>query len=263
MSPIVTTRVDIVTIAKDNPIGLKATVESLVKQKFKSWRCLIVVPKDSLETLNVAEETLSDERFAIIHDEGNGVYEAMNFAISKCNSDYIWFMNAGDRFFSESSLEFAYSVAEELDADLVVGKHKIINPAEMTSAFTERRRAKIKKLHTINFAMNRRSGCHQAMLFRESLIKRIGGYSKSYQFASDFNLALKIIDSGKAFRVNRFIALIEPGGLADMNLGQVFQEKHHARVEFFRTPLMTLLSFTWTVLAKLNLTVRQFLRARI
>ena len=253
----------VVTIAKDNPSGLCSTLNSLEIQKSQAWRCLIVVPVSSTETLEVAKGRIIDNRFSLINDEARGIYEAMNLALLECNSKYVWFMNAGDEFFNNETLNQALAIADSVELDLLIGKHLVRTTWREQERIKEEERFTIKKVGAVGFALNRRSGCHQSMLFRTSRIKDIGGYSPRYRLASDFDLVLKLITLGKVFKTDQLFARIESGGIADKNLNVVFQEKHQVRIDLIRAPFIRPLSYIWTMLARLNLIIRQARWARM
>ena len=72
-------KVSVITIVKDNLIGLRNTHESLLRQSFSDWEMIIVVGDSSDGTLTFAR-TLQreDSRICLIEQKGVGIYEAMN-----------------------------------------------------------------------------------------------------------------------------------------------------------------------------------------
>jgi glycosyltransferase involved in cell wall biosynthesis len=252
-------KVTVVTVAKDNAAGLLSTIESLKMQEYSDWKAIIIVPKSSSETLKVAEEVLTDSRFLALHDQGQGIYEAMNLGLEKCRSEYVWFMNAGDCFPRRESIEEILAMAEKEQADLILGRHAVFGRSDGSRA----KRDFLNRLTRFRFAFNLRSGCHQAMLFRTSKLSDLGGYSTKYRLAADFDAVLKIVSFGKAFRTSRVCAVVQPGGVADSNLKLVFREKHQIRINLMKLPHYLLMSLAWTFLANLNLGIRHTRRARM
>jgi putative colanic acid biosynthesis glycosyltransferase len=237
--------VSVITIVKDHSLGLSKTFASLREQIFQDWELLIVtgVSKDS--TLELAEElALQDSRVRVIAESDTGVYPAMNEGLECSSGEFCWFMNAGDQFLNSNVLQAALFEVSNQKFGLVIGGHKVESKNDVRAYSYS---AKI--LGEIEFAFNRRGGCHQAMMFRTQMLREIGGFDTSYSLASDFDLVLKVLRISHALRVPEIYALIEPGGLADQSIYSVFMQKHLIRKRFFSRRLITLMSLAWTLLA--------------
>ena len=248
-------KVSVITIVKDNLIGLRNTHESLLRQSFSDWEMIIVVGDSSDGTLTFAR-TLQreDSRICLIEQKGVGIYEAMNDGLCIAVGYYTWFMNAGDQFSSETVLWRAVNEISKDNFGLVIGSHKIQGS---TQNFSNRYPA--GKVSAVNFAFNRGAGCHQAMIFRTTILKEIGGFNVSYLLASDFDLVIRLLKASPATRVPDVYADIEPGGIADRNIYQVHREKHQIRVRLLGGVSILIASSIWTFLAGSKI----FLRNRL
>lgn len=239
-------RVTVVTIAKDNPTGLLQTIMSVMSQQCEAWCLFLVVPHESKETYEIAQRYVENDQIHIFEDSGVGIYEAMNLACRNVRTDYVWFLNAGDLFYSETSLQMGLEFIESKKADLIIGKHSILGGGELPIAISKNQARNIGRWR---FAFNRKIGCHQAMIFRSSSVLEFGGYSEKYRLAADFELALKVISKGNSYLASSRFVIVEPGGLADRNLSQVYTEKHLIRKSIFDSRIVTLMSVIWNCLA--------------
>lgn len=250
--------ISIITIVKDHTVGLKETLKSLAEQNYLDWELRIVVGKSSDSTLDVARDyAISDSRIKVIEQSGLGIFQAMNQGIANANGEFIWFMNAGDRFADSLVLRMAIEEISEANAGVVIGGYRIGSSIQGKTYSNSR-----KRISDLNFAFSRRGGCHQAMIFRTSIVKELGGYSAAYALNSDFDLVLKVIKANGALRVPLTFAEVETGGIADQNIFRVHREKHQIRKIYFgvANPII-ILSWAWTIAARTKIIVRRIGRS--
>lgn len=245
-------KVSIVTVVKDHVRGLTETHASLARQTFSDWQMIIVVGASRDSTLLAAKELETiDSRVRILEQSDTGIYSAMNEGIESAEGEFIWFMNAGDKFANDVVLADAVKEISGARLGLVVGGYQIDNGrAEQVYVYSSR------ALTALSFAFNRHGGCHQAMIFRTELVRKIGGFNPSYSLASDFDLVLRLIKTSKARRVSKVYASIEPGGLADQGIFLVHKQKHDVRNQILRNPLISIASNLWTLAARTKITLR-------
>ncbi len=248
--------VSVITIAKQHEPGLNATYQSLEMQSFRDWELLIVVGLSEDGTLSAAKTIQArDSRVHVIEQQGLGIYSAMNTGLTASNGEFVWFMNAGDKFASPSVLSHGISAIRSSDVGMVIGGYQV---DAQTGPKVYRFWDGVVSAH--RFAFNRRWGCHQAMIFRTQQLKLIGGFNQSYSLASDFDLVLKVIKKWKAKRVAEVYAIVEPGGSADQNIFLVHKQKHEIRQDLLGGPVIFSYSLFWSALAKLWINMRRILK---
>ena len=245
--------VSVITIVKNHAAGLAATHQSLLEQSFNDWEMLIVIGESSDATLAVAKDLQRIEsRILLIEQSGSGIYEAMNEGLAAASGEFTWFMNAGDKFASTSTLAHAVGYISQNKVGAVIGGYRIESSSQnKTYSYPPR------NITGLSFAFNRRGGCHQAMIFRTNILKDLGGFNTSYSLAADFDLVLKVIQKSKASRVSEIYASIEPGGRADQGIFLVHNQKHQIRRSLLGGPVIFLASFLWTALARMKIILRR------
>lgn len=250
--------VSVITIVKDHPSGLEETFASLLEQDLSDWELLIVVGASRDSTLATAKDIASTSpHVQVIEQSGSGIYDAMNEGISRAKGEFVWFMNAGDKFADSHVLSIAVDEITKAGVGLVIGGYRLDGVVGDDRSFPP------KKMSTFRFAFNRRGGCHQAMIFRNESLKQVGGYDLTYSLASDFDFVLKVIKNSGAIRVSKVFASIEPGGVADKNIFQVHLQKHQIRKSIMgQNQLITLLSWAWSVAASVKIRLRQSWQGR-
>ena len=247
--------VSIITVVKDDADGLLSTHSSLAKQEFQEWEMIIVVGASKDSTLSVATKLqLEDRRISALEERGRSIYGAMNEGLDIAKGEFVWFMNAGDRFASPDVLTNAFKEISTHRVGIVVGGYGIIGE-EKEKRFLYSSRA----LNSIAFAFNRHGGCHQAMIIRTESLRNSGCFDTAFSLASDFAAVLEVIRTSGGQRAREIYALIEPGGLADQGIATVHKEKHLIRKKVFRNPFITMVSVLWTVGAQSKIKLRLFL----
>jgi len=97
---------NIVTIKKDNRVGLQKTLDSLQNLQVRDfqWICIDSASIDGSAELANQFKLAGD---VVISEKDSGIYNAMNKGIQYVSGDYILFLNSGDTLSPQiSSLDF-------------------------------------------------------------------------------------------------------------------------------------------------------------
>ena len=244
--------VSIITVVKNNAKGLKRTLESAKCQEFQNWELIIVYGKSEDETISVANSFIAeDSRMKLVRQVDSGIYEAMNLGMQSSSSEFIWFMNSGDCFHSIFSLGTGHREIANSNYGFIVGGYQIYSDkrqfVQKSGIYTQ-----------LKFAFSRRGGCHQAMIFRKSAVEEFQNFDTRFRLAADYKLCLLLIAKHGAKRISDVLALMEPNGASDKNLGIMHAEKAMIRHEIFPSePLVIAFGWLWRLAARIKLTTRR------
>lgn len=244
-------QITIVTIARNNEVGLQKTFASLLRQDFSFWELVLVVGKSEDDTESIANAFKADsQRIVVLNQLDSGIYQAMNLGVMAAETDYTWFMNAGDTFHGNRSLGIGASQATAHDCGLLIGHHQIQGSSQVY-------KNPIGPLKILNLAFSRRGNCHQAMIFKTSLFRTNGAFDIKFRYAADYKLALEVVGLAGGFRISDVICEVEPGGVSDINLREVHNEKHKIRRELLGDwPWYRAFSRLWIFLLFSKVTLR-------
>jgi glycosyltransferase involved in cell wall biosynthesis len=247
-------QVSVITIVKNDSRGLEDSIQSLLDQSFQQWEQIIVVGESKDETLAIARNySQFDSRIKFLKQAGSGIYSAMNQGVYKAKGEFLWFMNSGDIFFEFDSLEFALGEIQKRNVDLFLGGYSL--RTEKSAPYL----SKSRLISPSRFSLNVRSGCHQAMLFTNFYKKYGLTYDENYEIAGDFDLILRILKFKNAYRTDRALARILPGGVSDKRIRYVFSEKQISRRNNFGVfSGEYFLGWIWTQLVKSKISLRKF-----
>jgi glycosyltransferase involved in cell wall biosynthesis len=203
----------IVTINKDNRIGLQKTINSLqsLGERNYQWICIDSVSTDGSVELANQFKTQDD---VVISEKDNGIYNAMNKGISLAKGDYVLFLNSGDTLSTQmKSLDFMKVVTGH---DLALFGFEIRN--------TQRRpRANGWRFWSMPTS-------HQAIVYSSALLKQ-NPFDESYRFAADFEHYLRINRTHLSiYSDDRALIVNEPYG-SDAHIPVLLSEYRHALIK--------------------------------
>lgn len=203
----------IITINKNNSIGLGETIRSMRQLPRESYQWVFI---DSLSTdgsVQIAEE-FSVPNDVTISEADSGIYNAMNKGVKHSVGKFIMFLNSGDRLASGIS---KLQLDTGLNVDIALYGFKIRNQLRSPRSNTWR----FWSLPT----------SHQAIIYSRNLLIS-HPYDESYRFAADFEHYLRInrLEKLRIVHSSDLLIINEPYG-SDMNLERVLDEYRRALVE--------------------------------
>ena len=76
---------------------LKQTLDSVLKQTYSTWECILINDGSSDDSVNIINKYASqDNRFIFINSENKGVSNARNLGLQQAKGDYILFLDGDD-----------------------------------------------------------------------------------------------------------------------------------------------------------------------
>lgn len=188
----------IVTCTYNAEAVLQRTLDSVMKQTYCNIEHLIIdgVSKDKTLTMVKAYQHKNDvgesaHEILVFSEPDKGLYDAMNKGIDRATGDYLIFLNAGDVFPSEDTLEFVEGCVgegEELPG-VLYGDTDIVN---MDGHFLRHRRLTPPKRLSWRSFMWGMLVCHQSFYARADIAKGIH-YNLDYRFSADVDWCIRIM----------------------------------------------------------------------
>ena len=217
----------IVTCTYNAEAVLQRTLDSVMKQTYCNIEHLIIdgVSKDKTLTMVKAYQHKNDvgesaHEILVFSEPDKGLYDAMNKGIDRATGDYLIFLNAGDVFPSEDTLEFVEGCVgegEELPG-VLYGDTDILN---MDGHFLRHRRLTPPKRLSWRSFMWGKLVCHQSFYARADIAKGIH-YNLDYRFSADVDWCIRIMrESARRHlplrNVNAVITNYLDGGMSGQN----------------------------------------------
>lgn len=170
----------IVTVCYNAQAVIEKTMRSVLEQTYEEFEYLIIDGDSADSTLKIVNTYSENAKLKIFTGKDYGIYNAMNRGIAQASGDYIFFLNAGDAFYEQSTLEKAANYINDTKTIYYgramiyskSGKHEIADFANMPGNVKD-------KLYKGSMP------CHQAVFApRESLTNHY--FREKYKIRADY-----------------------------------------------------------------------------
>jgi hypothetical protein len=238
----------LVTLASDDLNAFIRTERSIRSQSTKV-RWMVVTPNKSSELYEYANRLLSNGFVESIElDAGEGIYQAMNFSLSKMNSsDWVWFMNAGDTFSDKDSYSKICCEVNITSHKWIYGSHflgsssgEVLGQVSVSKRFNRR-----KQLFARQYV------CHQSAIFKVGFLNELEGFRTDYHIAADWDLLVRASKHDPGKYVGFPISIFYMGGYSTLNRESGNKELLNLRKEHL--PFLYILpNYSWYFYRKIR-----------
>jgi glycosyltransferase involved in cell wall biosynthesis len=162
-------KITIITVVFNGIDLLAGTIQSVFAQTYPNIEYLIIDGNSNDGTLKLIKEN-EDKITKWISEPDKGLYDAMNKGIKLATGDFLWFMNAGDRIFSNDTVEKMVA-AYTPKTDILFGEVMLVNENReylgTRSEVTTQRLPEKLKWQSLKYGM---CVCHQAFLPKREIV---------------------------------------------------------------------------------------------
>jgi len=175
-------KISVITIAYNNKEGLEKTIKSVIAQTSKDFE-YIIIDGNSDDGSKEILKRYSNKIDYWISEPDHGIYNAMNKGIRASNGEYLIFLNSGDEFYTDQSLEKAFPYLS--DADIVYGDLQIVNKQDIF----------IKKYNdSLSFHyFYIESLPHPSTFIKKTAFEKVGLYDETLKIVADWEWFLEAI----------------------------------------------------------------------
>lgn len=179
-------KISIITINLNDKEGLQQTIDSVANQTFTDYEFIVIDGNSSdgsVDVLKANESKISKW----ISEPDTGIYNAMNKGIKIAKGEYLYFLNAGDRLYSENVLHNVFE--DNPNSSFICGNFYTENKGQVTLETPYRNRDWSFSLYDIYSTYL----CHQAFFIRKDNFDKYGLYSEDLRITADWELFLMAI----------------------------------------------------------------------
>lgn len=186
-----TPKFSVVTVTYNAGAVLEDTIQSVISQTYRHVEYIIVDGASKDGTLAVIERY--KERIArVVSEPDKGLYDAMNKGIRLATGDYLCFLNAGDSFHEDDTLQqMVHTLTEHSLPDVLYGQTALV---DKEGHFIRMRRLSAPEVLTWKSFRQGMLVCHQAFFAKRSLAEP---YDLQYRFSSDFDWCIRIMKKAR------------------------------------------------------------------
>ncbi|MBA7489271.1 MAG: glycosyltransferase [Prevotella sp.] len=251
----------IVTCTFNAEHELQRTLDSVFHQSYADVEHLILDGLSHDRSVEMAQtykqrsdEARTGHEVVVCSERDSGLYDAMNKGIAKATGDYIVFLNAGDTFPSEATLEhIAHSIGDgEALPGVIYGDTDIVNDE---GRFLRHRRLQPPAKLTWRSFRNGMLVCHQAFYALTTLAKD-NPYNLNYRFSADVDWCIRVMKEAERQHlmlknVDEVVVNYLDGGMTEKNHRASLRERFSVMRRHYGLPL-TLIMHVWFVVRQLK-----------
>ena len=234
----------IITVTYNAEKVLEDTIQSVVFQTYRDVEYIIVDGNSKDNTMEIVSK-YRNHISKVISEPDKGLYDAMNKGIRMATGDYLCFLNAGDEFHDNETLQKTVQTLKGKELpDVIYGETAIVD--EKGHFLHMRRLSTPEQLNWKSFKQGMLV-CHQAFLARRELAVH-DLYDCQYRFSADFDWCIRIMKKAKCLHNTR-LTLIDylNEGMTTRNHKASLKERFRIMVKHYGW-ISTILHHGWFVI---------------
>lgn len=231
----------IITVTYNAGEVIEDTIQSVITQTYHHVEYIIVDGASKDDTLTIIDR-YREKIQTVVSEPDKGLYDAMNKAIGLASGDYLCFLNAGDRFHEDDTLQqMVHTINGKELPDVVYGQTAIV---DKDGHFLHMRRLSAPERLTWKSFKQGMLVCHQAFFAKRSLVE---SYDLSYRFSADFDWCIRIMKKARSLH-NTHLTVIDylDEGMTTQNRKASLKERFRIMAKHYGL-ISTLAHHAWFV----------------
>ena len=233
----------IITVTYHAESVLEETILSVVSQTYHNIEYIIVDGASKDRTLSIVNK-YRDKIQAVVSEPDKGLYDAMNKGLKMAKGEYVCFLNAGDTFHEDDTLQLIVHQLNKSNVlpDVIYGETALVD--------TQRHFVRMRRLQTpdtLNWKSFRQGMlvCHQAFIAKRAVAET---YDLNYRFSADFDWCIRVMKKASLLHNTR-LTLIDylDEGMTTKNRKASLKERFRIMAKHYGY-ISTVLHHIWFVL---------------
>lgn len=200
-------KISVITVCLNCDATIERTIKSVTAQTFSNIEYIIIDGGSEDHTLSIVDK-YSANIDIILSEKDHGIYDAMNKGIQLSHGDYIYFLNSGDYFFSENTIQ------NVVDSTSLTGNFAFI----YGDVIVYDDQTKEYKSCFCADEMDLMSGTiyHQGIFAKREIFKQYGLFRCQYGIYADFDWILRVVvqNARKIHHIRQPVAYYLKGGVS-------------------------------------------------
>lgn len=191
----------VITVTYNAAGVLEDTIQSVISQTYHHVEYIIVDGASTDGTMAIVDRYRS-RIHTVISEPDKGLYDAMNKGMALATGDYLCFLNAGDCFHEDDTLQQMVHTLHGTELpDVMYGNTAIV---DAEGHFLRMRR--LSPPDQLNWKSFRQGMlvCHQAFFAKRSLAVP---YNLTYRYSSDFDWCIRVMKKAQSFHYTRLTVI--------------------------------------------------------
>lgn len=202
-------RVSVITIVRNDPVGLARTIRSVASQSAAPEEHIIIDGASTDDTLAVAR-SMAMRAGRVISEPDNGIYDAMNKGIRLARGQVLGFLNAGDCYHDPTSLASISAAFKAYEPSLVYGNLRYFDATGQTVRTWRPGPHRAWKV-PLGWVPP-----HPTVYAHKSLFDQIGYFDPQFRNAGDYDWLVRVLNTdAKLHYLDKYLADMEAGGISN------------------------------------------------
>ncbi len=182
-------KISIIIVCYNSGKTIEETLKSIINQTYRNRELIIIDGLSKDNTLEIIKK-YNDNIDLLVSEKDSGIYDAMNKGLKLAKGEWVIFMNTGDSFYDNSSLESIIERANPYD-DVIYGNSVIHYNNSLFIVCP-------KPLKSIE--NNGLPFCHQCVLVKNSTLKKYSIiFDLNYKYVADYKMFYTLYSLGCKF----------------------------------------------------------------
>lgn len=236
-----TPKISVITVCYNAKDCIEDTIQSVISQTYHHVEYILIDGASTDGTLDIIRR-YQDRITQWVSEPDHGLYDAMNKGIERATGDYLCFLNAGDSFHEDDTLQqIAHSLNCKELPDVIYGETALV---DSEGHFVRMRRLQAPEKLTWKSFRQGMLVCHQAFFAKRTLVEP---YDLQYRFSADFDWCIRVMKKSKYLH-NTHLVLIDylSEGMTTRNHKASLKERFRIMCRHYGL-LSTLLHHAWFV----------------
>ena len=211
-------KITIITVCYNAIQNIESTILSVISQTYKNVEYIVIDGNSNDGTIDIIKK-YSNSIDKWVSEPDKGIYDAMNKGIKMASGDWLNFMNAGDVFYSNDTIE---NIVEDFTDAAIVYGYVIRDLGRKSFSAHGITCSSPKIIDFINSSFQ-----HQACFIDKRMFDQYGGYSTELRLAADskFFFDVVAINHEKTKYINMPIAIFNMDGASTRNAAVYKEER--------------------------------------
>lgn len=178
-------KISVITVCYNCIDTIERTLQNVLKQTYPELEYIVIDGQSTDGTREVIERYADRLAYWVSEPDG-GIYDAMNKGIDKATGEWVIFRNAGDYFFSPTTLADVFAWYEDKGEALIVGGMRCFSSEGYRDAYYQPQSDQVWQQAHLP---------HPATFIRTK-VQKAHPYATAYRIASDYRLFLQLLLEG-------------------------------------------------------------------
>jgi glycosyltransferase len=231
--------ITIITVTYNSLGTLKEAYSSLLSQSHANWEWVL---QDGASTDGTMEwvRSLNDPRILAQSEKDNGIYDALNKAVSRANGDWIGLLHSDDLYPHPDVLSHVMNLCESYNA--VYGDLQYVQSVDTSKVLRNWKSGGFSKAKLVRGWMPP----HPTLFLKKKLYDLVGEFDTQFNIAADYDFVLRVLSRPelRIIYLPEVLMLMRQGG-ASSKVTNLLQKSYQdflvLQKNKFKNPTVTLI----------------------